>query len=186
MFELTLVDHLRLAFAHVVQRHAAHLQIARARSRRTIWLRTSVAMLVMGAAVTSLGAAFGHGYGYSIASAVFATLALIVLLVQVTWNLEASAQAHASCATALALLGERYRSVLSDLTDGAIDPVAARVRRDALMLELNTVYDNPMWSGSEAWRTASQIEVTEETLSDEQIDRLLPRSLQKVERPATT
>jgi uncharacterized membrane protein len=186
MFELTLVDHLRLAFAHVVQRHAAHVQIARARTRWSIWLRTLLAMLVMGAAVTSLGGAFGHGYGYSIASAVFASLALLVLLIQISWNLDASAHAHASCATALALLGERYRAVLSDLTDGAIDPVAARARRDALMLDLNTVYDNPMWSGSEAWRTASQIEVTEETLSDEQIDRLLPRSLQKVHRPATT
>jgi len=186
MFELTLVDHLRLAFAHVVQRHAAHVQIARARSQWSLWLRTAIAVLVMGAAVTSLGSAFGHGHGFSVASAVLTSLALLIFLVQVSWNLEASAQAHASCATALALLGERYRAVLSDLTDGAIDPVAARVRRDALMLELNTVYDNPMWSGSEAWRTASQIDVTEETLSDDQIDRLLPKSLQKVGRPATT
>jgi hypothetical protein len=186
MFELTLVDHLRLTFGHVVQRHKAHSQLARTRFRWSLWLRTSMAVLVMGTTVAAVGAAFGRGPAYAIASAVLASLALVALLLQIFWDLEGSAHAHATCAAQLALVRERYRALLSDLSDGAIDADGARARRDALMSELSAVYEHAPWSDAKMWRAAAQVgAAAEERLTDEQIDRLLPESLHRAERSTT-
>ena len=39
MFELTLIDHLRLTFGHVAYRHKTHSQLAHERARRSRWLK---------------------------------------------------------------------------------------------------------------------------------------------------
>ena len=184
MFELTLVDHLRMTFGHIVYRHRAHAQIAYSRSRWNRGFRAAEALLMTGVVVTALGAAFGRGHAYEIASAILAILALATLLLHLTFDLDRSAQAHASCATRLWYIREQYRALLSDLSDGAIDIDTVRRRRDELTLELGGVYETAPPADHQAYQTAAQAILTadERALTDEEIDRFLPKSLQTAGR----
>jgi len=141
MFSLTLLDHLRLTFSQVVERHKAHMQTAQSHARWNRRLRGSEALLMGGVGIAAVGAAFGHGQVLSIVAAVLASTALIVLLVHLTFDFETSAQAHATCCTHLWQIRERYRALLSDLHDGVLDVAEARLRRDKLMDELRVIYE---------------------------------------------
>jgi hypothetical protein len=182
MFQLSLLDHLRLTFGHVVYRQQAHAQIARSRAQQSRWLRGAETLSMTATAIVAVGAAFGRGYGYVVAGAVFAVLSLVTLVLHLMLDLDASARAHALCAGRLWQIRERYRALLSDLCDGAIDVEGARRGRDALMTELHAIYEN----GPPADRQVAGRPIDQAALSDEEIDVFLPRSLQKTAKPATT
>jgi hypothetical protein len=174
MFELTLFDHLRMTFGHIVHRHRAHAEMAFARRRWDRLLRMAEVLLMTGVVGSALGAVFGRGYGFDIASAVLGFLALVALLIHLTLDLDRSAQVHAVCAT------------LSDLTDGAIGVDAVRRKRDELMVELREVYEEAPPADQKAYQTAGQaIRTSDEgALADEEIDRFLPKSLQAAAKSA--
>ena len=141
MFNLTLRDHLQLTFTEIIERHSAHAAKALTRGRWSRRLRGSEAMLVGGATIASIGAAFGHNQALAIAAACMSGVALIVLLINLTFDFDASARAHAASGAQLWGLRERYRSLLSDLHDGAIGLDAARLKRDQLIEELRRIHD---------------------------------------------
>jgi hypothetical protein len=141
MFNLTLHDHLHLTFSEIIQRHNVHASKAQSQARWSRRLRGAEAVLMVGATITATGAAFAYGQGLAIAAASMAGAALVVLLVNLTFDLDASARAHAACGAPLWGLRERYRSLLSDLHDGALSADAARVRRDKLIDELRAIYE---------------------------------------------
>ena len=61
MFELSLFDHLRLTFGHIVYRQIAH---SRSAHSRIVWsrvLRGVEAVLMLSVVLTSLAAAYGRG-----------------------------------------------------------------------------------------------------------------------------
>lgn len=186
MFQLTLLDHLRLTFGHVVYRHKAHAEIARARAQRSRWIRGAEALLMTGTAFAAFATVFGRGPAYAIASAVLASAALVTLIVHLAVDLDRSARTHASCAARLWQIRERYRALLSDLSDGAIEIDAARRSRDALMLELNAIYQDAPPADHDAYQAAGHAAPEEAALTDEEIDLFLPRSLQKAGKAATT
>lgn len=184
--QLTLLDHLRLTFGQVVYRHKAHSQIAHSYARRSRWLRAAEASLMVGVALATCGAAFGGGRAYAVVGAVLAGFALLALLVDLAFDLDPSAQAHATCATRLWLIRERYRALLSDLADGAIDVEAARRGRDVLMSELHAIYESAPPVDPEAYQSAARTvaALDEAALSDDEIDLFLPKSLQKAGKSA--
>ena len=186
MFDLSLFDHLRLTFGHIVYRHKAHLQMAHSRDVWSRALRGAEALLMLGVAFTSLSAAYGRGDGYVIASAIFGASSLVILLFQVTFDLDGSARAHRSCAARLWQVREQYRAVLSDLHDGAIDPAEARRRRDALTDAMRDFLDHAPSVAPPPRQANEQGMADEPVLSDAQIDGLLPEPLRKAGRAATT
>src|SRR5579862_610166 len=101
---LTLLDHLRLTFGHIVHRHRAHTRLAHARARWNRWLLGAEALLMIGVASLSTRVAFGGGEVYAAAAAVVATFALGAFVVHLTSDLDRSAQAHAACASRLWLI----------------------------------------------------------------------------------
>lgn len=181
MFEFTLVDHLRLTFGHVVYQHKAHSRIAHQRARWGRAIRAADALLIALAALGSLAAATGKGPAYAIAAALLAGLALIVLLVQLGFDFDRSARVHASCAAELWQMRERYRALMSDLCDGAIDIDTARRRRDVLIEDLHGIYKTAPAEDAQAYQTARRAVATSEDteLEDEEINRFLPKSLRK-------
>ena len=185
MFELTLLDHLRLTFGHVVYRHKIHSQIAHSRIQRGRWLRGAEALLMAGVSFTALGAAFARPDPYSVASALMAIIALAVVLLLLIFDLDGSARAHGMCAARLWQIRERYQALLSDLVDGAINIDKARDRRDRLMEELHAIYENAPPSDHRAFQSAAKTVVAADDapLSDEEIDSFLPKSLQKAGKP---
>jgi hypothetical protein len=187
MFQLTLLDHLRLTFGHVAHRYSAHLKIAHVRARWSRWLQAAEALLMAGLLFASLSLVAGRGQVYAIACAVLATVALVLVLIRLAFDLEASARANAWCAARLWHIRERYQAVLSDLADGAIDVEAARVRRDVLMNDLIAIYEAPSsndvaYLGSRPATSAAEDSV----LADDQIDMFLPKSLHKPAATGTT
>ena len=186
MFEFTMLDHLRLTFGHIVYRHKAHTSIAHARSRLSRWLRGGEAALSAAVLFTALGVAFQRGAAYAIACAILASIALLVLVVHLTLDLDRTAQAHAACAAKLWQMREQYRALMSDLVDGAISVDTARARRDALISGLHAIYENAPPADAQAYQAAAKAILTSEDalLPDEEIDRFLPKSLQKSAKPA--
>jgi SMODS and SLOG-associating 2TM effector domain family 4 len=186
MVGLTLLDHLRLTFGHVVYRHKAHSQIAQARARQGRWMRVSEALLMTAAAGVSMAAALGLGRGFAFAAAALTTTALVVLLLHLTLDLDASAVVHGACAARLWPMRERYRSLLSDLVDGAIDPDVARERRDLLLNELHGIYEQAPPADQPAYQAAGRAAAlaSEGALTDEEINVFLPKSLHKAGKSA--
>lgn len=180
MFELTLFDHLRMTFGHIVHRHRVHAELAQSRMRLDRALRMVEVLLVTGVFVAALGGAYGRGYIYEIAAAVLALLSLVALLSHLTLDPERSAQVHAACATRMLDIRERYRALLSDLHDGALGVDAVRRKRDELIGELRLVYEDAPPVERKAYQTAGQAIRTEDekALADEEIDQFLPKSLQ--------
>lgn len=187
MVALTLHDHLRLTFGQVVYRHKAHSKIAQSRARKARWLRAFEALLMTAAAGVSIAAALGQGRIFAIAGAALATGALLVLLLHLTVDLDRSAVVHGACAARLGPMRERYRALLSDLADGAIDVDAARERRDLLMNELYGIYEQAPSADQPAYQAAGRAAAiaSEGALTDEEINMFLPKSLHKAEKPAT-
>ena len=188
MFNLTLIDHLRLTFGHVVYQHKAHAQRARWWSLWNRWLRGAEALLMAGVAFAAIGAAAGRGGWYAGISAALAGVALVTLLVHLVFDMEGTSRAHAWCASGLWRIRERYRALLSDLADGVVDVEEARSRRDVLMADLQRLYDTAPPLDAQAYRSAASSlgALDESALADEEIDLFLPKSLQKADKsPAT-
>src|SRR4029077_14017154 len=78
MFELSLLDHLRLTFGHVVSRQHVHTRLASSRARWSQRLRAGEAVSIAGVAVLAACAALGRGRAYEISCAVLATGSLIM------------------------------------------------------------------------------------------------------------
>jgi hypothetical protein len=102
-------------------------------------------------------------------------------------DLDRSAHAHAACANRLWYVREKYRVLLSDLTDGAIEIEEARRRRDVLIQQLHGIYENVPPDDVVAYQAAAKAvgSADEGLLSDEEIDLFLPKSLQRAEKSAT-
>jgi hypothetical protein len=186
MLALTLVDHLRLTFGHVVYRHKAHVREAHLRARWSRWLRASEALLMAGVAFAAVASVYTSGRGYAIAAALLAMVALTAHLVHLSFDLDRTSQIHAACASRLWRMREQYRSLLSDLADGALDLDAVRHGRDALMAELQSIYDSAPPGDSPAYQPAAKAAAAadEIAMTDEEIDLFLPKSLQKTGRTA--
>jgi hypothetical protein len=178
MFELTLIDHLRLTFGHVVYRHKTHSQFAHDRARRSRWLKVIEAALMAAVVGTATAVAFGKGQIYATLTGVFAAMAVAALVVDLTFDFGRSAQMHAWCANRLWLIREEYRALLADLADGALDIEAARHRRDALMHELHTIYASVPPAEAPAYQAAARAigTVDEAALADEEIETFIRKS----------
>jgi ABC-type transport system involved in cytochrome bd biosynthesis fused ATPase/permease subunit len=132
-------------------------------------------------ALAATCAAFGRGPAFTIISAILAGLALVTLIVHLVVDFDGTARAHAACATRLWQVREEYRALLSDLADGAIELDVARQRRDALMRQVHSIYEHATLTDQQAYQGAAQTipMVDEGSVTDEEIDRLLPQSFRK-------
>jgi SMODS and SLOG-associating 2TM effector domain family 4 len=186
VFGLSLTDHLRLTFGHVVYSHRAHTITADRHARWNRWLKTAEALLMLTTAVASAAVVFTVNPQHAIGAAVAATLAMAVLILRLAFDFERTAIAHRACSTQLWHLREQYRGVLSDLKDGVLSLEDARDRRDYLMATLHRIYENAPPADREHYQSAKQslAAVNEATLTDEEIDRFLPPSLQKTDSAA--
>jgi len=186
MFQLSLVDHLRLTFGHVVYRQRAHSQLARTLSILSRRLRATEALLMVAVAFTAGAAALTNRYAYAVAASILAVLAVVALLWSLMMELDVSAQTHLVCAGRLWLMRERYRALMTDLSDGVIDLEGARRGRDELMNELHTIYERASLVDEEAYQSASKAVAgfDDVAFSDEEIDMFLPKSLQKTGQTA--
>ena len=185
MFDLSLMDTLRLGFGQVVHHHRSHAHAASSASRWGRWLRAGETVLLTGVAITAVAAAFGRGQGYSIASAVMASVALLLFLIHAVFDVDVVARAHHVSSTRLWRVREQYRALLADLTDGSIGQEAARARRNVLTEELGAIYEAAPPLTRPVFKTPSKdADLEDIALTDQEIDRFLPRSLHRQQKEA--
>ena len=177
MFQLSLVDHIRLSFGAVATSYRAHARAAERLSARA-WQSRMVVMMLLG---LSLGGALGAltGVRYSpIVAAALAGIALMGFTISISLDFEPRAYAHRACAAQLWVLCEKYRALLAEVHDGLIDVPAVTKRRDELMREVQIVYEHALPADRDSYQIAREaLGASESTPSDMEIDRLLPASM---------
>jgi hypothetical protein len=181
VFQITLLDHLRLSFGGAIHAYRAHAAIAERLTRRLWHIRIGELGLLGGALAAALTAAYRGDARYAVLAAVLSGAALGVFTVYVAVNLEARIYAHRWCASRLWLIREKYRALLSEIRDGVLSPEAVRDRRDQLLNEVHAIDDHAPLIDRPTYHSARQSLVTaaETAFTDEEIDAFLPQSLRK-------
>ena len=181
MFQLTLVDHLRLTFGHVIYAHRAHSELALRHARWNRWLLGAEALLMLGAVLGSIGLLLTGQAPYGVVTAVAAAAAVAALVVRLVFDFDRRSSAHRACSARLWKIREEYRALIGDLRDEALTLDAARERRDALMDRLHGVYENAPPAERSVYEAARQaLPGTDESdLTDEEVNQFLPASLHK-------
>jgi hypothetical protein len=180
MFQLSLVDHIRLSFGHVVYSHRAHARVAERLALRAAQMRAAILTLTAVATAAAV-LALGGDRRIQITAAVCAGLAFALYALAAALDLEPRAYAHRGCAARLWLLCEKYRALLAEVHDGLIDVPAVTERRDALMREVQAVYEYALPSDRDSYQIAQEAlaDTGGKSLSDQAIDRFLPPSLRQ-------
>jgi hypothetical protein len=186
MFALTLVDHLRLTFGHVIYAHRAHAQLAARHATWNRWLQGAEAILMLAAALAAIALVVTGWSGYGVMTAITAVLGAGTLIVRLAFDFDRSASAHRACSARLWYIREQYRAVLADVKDETLTVDAARERRDTLMAMLHAVYENAPPADRGAYEAARQAlpGTHEGDLSDAEVDQFLPEPLRKGGQPA--
>lgn len=181
MFGLTLVDHLRLTFGHVIYAHRAHTMLSLRHAMLNRWLQVAEAILVLLAALMATAMVYSAWPGFGVTAAIAAALAAAVLMVRLVFDFERSAGIHRACGARLWYVREQYRAILADLKDEMLTVEAARERRDALMTALHAIYESAPPADRAAYEAARHgLPTSEEAdLTDAEVDKFLPASLQK-------
>ena len=181
MFGLTLVDHLRMTFGHVIYTHRVHTQLAARYASLNRWTQGAEALLVLAAALASTALVSTGEQALAIVAAVAAGAAVCVLVIRMMLDFVGRAAAHRVCGARLWHIRERFRAILADLQDDHLTLDAARAERDALMQRLQAVYEEAPPADRRLYEAArkSAPNVHEDAIGDEEVDKFLPSSLQK-------
>jgi hypothetical protein len=182
VFQVTLLDHIRLSFGGVVHGYKAHSAIAQRLTQRLWMVRIGEMVLLAGALAAAITAAMRSDVRYVVLSAVLVGLALAVFTFYVAVNLESQIYAHRWCASRLWLIREKYRALLSEMRDGTITLETVRDRRDQLLTELHAITEHAPLVDRPTYQSARQALTApaDSALTDEEIDAFLPPSLRKV------
>src|SRR5262245_27200421 len=100
MFQLSLVDHIRLSFGHVVNSYRAHSRAAGRLAARAWRLRLVLVVVTAASAVAALLALNGDRR-IQLAAAGLAALAFALYSISAALDLESRAYAHRACAARL-------------------------------------------------------------------------------------
>lgn len=141
MFELSIVDHVRLNLTRTGENYTVHARAAERLARLTAGIRIGVLALLVAAAGTSVASLLTvGGRRLQIAAVIAACLAFAAYSVYVGWGFEGRVSAHRVCAHNLWMVCERYRALLTEIRDGLVDREAILRRRDELAVETHHAY----------------------------------------------
>jgi len=185
MFQVPLVDHVRLSFASVLASYEAHAEAAAKLAR---WSSYSKLGLLAVSGVTTVVATIATqgGFGWQVTTALLAAAVFISAAIYVATNQQPLMYGHRVSAARLWVICEKYRALIAELHDGTIDPALLQERRNALIHETATVMEQVTPDDRYTY------EIAKESLSgpkgagysDAVIDRYLPEGLRK-EPPVT-
>lgn len=179
MFQISLLDHLRITFGGVVHEYRAHSDVADRLTRRAWEVRIGELLLLGGALAANVTALVNRDPRYAVLSAVLVGGALVLFAIYVALNLESRVYAHRWCASRLWLIREKYRALLSEMQDDALTLDIVRARRDQLIEELHAIVEQAPAVDRATYRAAREtLKVkADSVITDEEIDPFLPPSL---------
>lgn len=181
MFQLTLLDHIRLTFSQVIRQHKAHEQAAH-RLTRWLWVTRGIELaLLAGTVAAATRGLMVTGALWPVTALVLAIGSLALYIVTLAWQPDLRLQAHRSCGTELWLIRERYYALLAELSDGLIDVEALVGRRNRLMQDVRDLYAHAVLLGPPPSPSGPGAAHADEgdRLIEEEIERLLPHVLRQ-------
>lgn len=173
---------LRECYGRVVYTHKTHETCA------DLLLRThkriKLAQIVLSALVTGgiLGSLSDQWSWIGTAvSAVLSTILLALNSYTKDYDLGEIAQKHRQAAADIWVLRERYLSLLTDLRSAAKSEESIRQQRDAMLVELHTVYSGAPSTNPKAYQKAQESlkRFEDMTFSDSEVDAFLPKELKR-------
>lgn len=185
MFQVPLLDHVRLSFASVLASYEAHAEAAAKMAR---WSSYSKLGLLAVSGVTTIVATIATqgGFVWQVTTALLASAVFICAAVYVAMNQQPLMYGHRVSAAKLWVICEKYRGLIAELHEGVLDAAMLQERRNALIHETAAVMEQVTPDDRYTY------EIAKESLSgpkgagypDRVIDRYLPEGLRK-EPPAT-
>ena len=185
MFQLSLVDHIRLSFAAAADAYQCHADAARRLARWT-W-GGKLGLTTIAAVATVLGfLSVEYGRGWHIAAAAATALTFVASATYLALDLEPRIHGHRSTAARFWMLTEKYRALLAEVHDQFLDAAAVAARRDALLEEARAIFEHAPPADRQTSDIARQAlsGTRRGGYSDEEIDSLLPASLHRPKQPA--
>jgi hypothetical protein len=140
MFQMDIPSQVRLSYESLESAYEAHADAAARLSRLGSWFRLSTLATTAVAASTAALAVGGH-YAWQIAAAVATAAAFGASAAYVWFNQQPRIYGHRASAARLWVVCEKYRSLLAELHEGAIDLPALRDRRNELLQEASRIFE---------------------------------------------
>jgi hypothetical protein len=176
MFQLSLVDHIRLSFGSIVGAYEGHADAA-ARLARWAWYAKAGTLAVLGLAAAASIASVVRGGVYTSVAAVLSALAFAAAAAFVAIDPETRVYAHRTTAARLWLICEKYRALLTEIHDELIDLPAVAQRRDALLKEASELFIQAPPADRATYEIARK--TLSSVYSDQQVDQFLPLALRR-------
>jgi SMODS and SLOG-associating 2TM effector domain family 4 len=176
MFQLSLVDHIRLSFGSMVGAYEGHTEAAARLARWAGYAKAGILVLLGLTAAASIASVVRGGV-YTMSAAVLSAIAFATGAAFVAIDPETRVYAHRATAARLWLICEKYRALLTEIHDELIDLPAIAQRRDALQKEASELFVQAPPADRATY------EIARKTLgaaySDQQVDQFLPLPLRR-------
>ena len=187
MFQISIVDHVRLSFASVLAAYEGHAEAAAKLARWNSYGKL-VVLALSGLAATTGTIALQGGPGGQKATAILTALLFGCTAAYVAMSQQPLMYGHRISAAKLWVVCEKYRALLAEMQEDAIDLPTLQERRTALLNEAATVLEQAAPDDRYTY------EIARDALSgpkgkgypDWLIDRYLPESLRKEPPAAAT
>jgi SMODS and SLOG-associating 2TM effector domain family 4 len=181
MFQITLVDHVRLSFGSALAAYEGHAEAAARLTRWNSYAKIALLSLSGLAAALSAIAVQSGGFGWQLVAAIFAALVFGSCGAYVGLNQQPLIYGHRASAARLWVICEKYRALLAEMHENLVDLSTLQDRRNALLTESATVLEHVAPDDRYSYQIAK------EALSgpkgggypDSLIDRYLPQPLRK-------
>jgi hypothetical protein len=172
---------IRESFGRVVYTHKTHQKMIDQLNTRAYQIKfANIASLILttGGILTPIFDAIPYK---TIIISLSSAFALGVAIYQLSFDPALEIEAHRRCAKQLWLIREKYINLISDIKDNVLTDEEIRKQRDALVLQLNQVYQEAPDTNFRAYRAAQKaLKINQEmTFSSKEIDQFLPSNLRE-------
>jgi hypothetical protein len=141
MFQLDIVEYVRLSYESLEAACEAHAEAAARLSRLTAWWR-AVTLAAVGIAAVLTATVAGPRPGWRLAAAIVSAVAFAACAAYVGFDQQPRIRGHRACSARLWLVCEKYRGLIAEMHEGRIDLASLRDRRNALLQEAASVFEH--------------------------------------------
>lgn len=154
MFSLTVLDHVRLDSEHVAQNYTVHARAADRLATAAFAARVVMTTLLAIATAAAIANFLIPSHTYQIAAIVATVSATVGFALFTVFGFDARVLAHRTFAHRLWIVCERYRSLISEASEGLIDRETLLGRRDELIADVHIIYNSGFGSDQRAFEAA--------------------------------
>jgi hypothetical protein len=180
MFQITVVDHVRLSFASILAAYEGHADAAAKLARWSSYAKR-ILIALSGITATVAAIAVQRGFAWQVATAILAAVLFASCATYVALDHQPRMYGHRRSTAKLWVICEKYRALLAEMHDDLVDLPALRERRNALVSEAAAVLEQSAPDDRYTYEIARAALAGPKGAGypDWLIDRYLPEALRK-------